>query len=134
MNKDNKGAAASSKNTGKKPFYKTRTAFFLGAVAAALLLSGAICLLANDAFALTADDGEVTLVITETMGAKDAAKLLKDEGLIGSRLWFRAYLGLRGRELKVIPGTYTVRRSAGFDGIYYSLHKKEQTDKIGDNG
>lgn len=131
MNKVSRDVSVSSKNTGRKPFYKTKTAFFLAAVIAALLLSAAICLLANDAFALTAEEGEVTLVITDTMGAKDAAKLLKSEGLIGSKLWFRTYLSLRGRELTVLPGTYTVSRSAGFDGIYYALRSNEKRTEGG---
>ena len=114
---------ANTRTPMKKPFYKTKTAFFLGAVALALVLSVIICFLADDAFALTAEDGEVTLVFTETASAGEAAKLLKSEGLIGSKLWFRTYLRIRGRKLTVSPGTYTIRRSAGFDGIYYPLSK-----------
>ena len=121
MSKRSSNSPEVVENKEKKPFYKTKTAFFLAAVAVSLLLSILICLLANDAFALTADEGEVTLVFTEITEVKDAARMLKSEGLIGSKLWFRTYLGIRGRKLTVQPGTYTIRRSAGFDGTYHAL-------------
>lgn len=87
----------------------------------ALVLSLILCLLLNDAFSLSAEDGYVTVTFKENADIKEAAKVLKENGLIKSRTWFIAYAKIRGRTVSPLSGSYEISKSAGFDGIIARL-------------
>ena len=108
-----------------KGFFTLKRIFFLTLVA--LMLSGAAVFLANDAFALTADGGKTEIVIPQGANGEDAAKILKENGLIRSKTWFKLYNRLRGRELKVKSGTFAVPNGSGFDGIVRILSGEGQS-------
>lgn len=81
------------------------------------MLAAALVLLANDAFAITATDEEVTLTVPSECSKKEAAKILKDNGLIKSRIWFSLYTSLRGKSVSPEKGSYVIKKSGGFDAI-----------------
>lgn len=104
----------------KKKFFTVK--YFLLVLASSILLTPVVLFLANDAFAITAEDKEVEISIPEGADDGDIAKILKENGLIKSKLWFRAYLSLRGKELAPFGSSYTVPLGSGFDGIHRILN------------
>lgn len=85
-------------------------------------LSAAVIFLVNDAFAVTAESGEVYIRVCEGDGAREIADSLKRSGAVKSKTWLRVYLALRGKSLDgVKSGGYTVSKTGGFDGIHRSL-------------
>lgn len=104
--------------TNKKLF--TLKYFITVTVASAILAVFAVILI-NDAFAITAPSGAVE--ITFPSGADDwqVAEVLKENGLIKSKLWFRTYLKLRGKEITLDSQSFTVPFGSGFDGIHRIL-------------
>ena len=100
----------------KKKFFTFK--YFLAVFLTALALTGAILWLINDAFAITAPDGDVTVVIPEGSSDKEISDILKDSGLIKSRLWFRAYLKLRGKDIEPKGESFRIPYGSGFDGIH----------------
>ena len=81
------------------------------------LLSLLLMFMVNDAFSLTATAGTTEIVISEDTGLYGASKILKDSGLIDSRLWFTMYSRLRGKTDTVKAGSYKISNTGGFDGI-----------------
>ena len=98
-----------------------KKSFGLKYIFAVLAVSGAmavaICLLAADAFALTAPKGETEITVPEVFDAKTVDGILKDSGLIKSRLWFRVYNKLRGNTLSPKGQSFIIPNDSGFDGI-----------------
>ncbi len=107
-----------------KDTVRTRYRFWLCAVILAAILSAFFAFLAGDMFSLTAENGESTLEFAQNAGTKDAAKALKSAGLIKSTVCFRLYSALRGKNLYVAPGIYTVKNTAGYDGFIRALNTK----------
>ncbi len=102
---------------------KRKTILYIASVVSvSAMLAFALISLANDAFAVTAESGEVTLTVSEGDGAREIARSLKKSGMIKNETWFRIYLALRGKSLdKVKSGSYTLSRTGGFDGIHRRL-------------
>jgi UPF0755 protein len=86
------------------------------------VIAGATVLLINDAFAITAQRGEANVNIPLGSTDGEIADVLKDAGLIKSRLWFRAYLDLRGKELIPKGEDFRIPYGSGFDGIHRILN------------
>jgi len=91
--------------------------YFALVLVASLGLTALAVFLANDAFALTAPDGEAEIIIPPDCSKSELADTLKENGLIKSKLWFNTYLALRGKSLNVEADTYLVPYGSGFDGI-----------------
>ena len=102
-----------------KKFFSLK--YFAITAAVALALTAVIVFLADDAFALTANDSEVEISIPKGSTDAQIAQVLKDNGLIKSKLWFNAYTKLRGRSLTDTGDTYVIPTGSGFDGIYRIL-------------
>ena len=102
-----------------KSFFNIK--YFITVFLVALLITGAIVWLANDAFAITAPNETAVISIPEGSSAKEVTKLLKDNGLIKSGLWFRTYLALRGKDISPKGDVYRIPMSSGFDGIHRIL-------------
>ena len=106
-----------SKN--KRPLSRGKRAFIYvtAVITVSFLLSLFLMFLVNDAFSLTATSGTTEVLITEDTGVYGASKVLKDKGLIDSRLWFTLYSRLRGKYGTVNAGSYKISNTGGFDGI-----------------
>ena len=104
----------------KKRFFTLK--YFSVLVLVALAITGAIVLLVNDAFAITAPAGEAEVNIHSGSTDGEIADVLKDAGLIKSRLWFRSYLKLRGKELIPKGEDFRIPYGSGFDGIHRILN------------
>lgn len=91
-------------------------------VSVSAVLSSLALFLINDAFAVTAESGEVTVSVSEGESARDIARSLKRSGAVKSGTWLRIYLAMRGKSLDgVKSGSYTLSKTGGFDGIYRCL-------------
>ena len=97
---------------GKRVFIYTVSVIFTS-----FLLSLLLMFLANDTFSLTAAAGTTEIVISDDTGIYGASKVLKDTGIIDSRLWFTLYSGLRGKNDTVKAGSYKISNTGGYDGI-----------------
>lgn len=87
------------------------------------LLTLLLMFLVNDAFSLTAVSGKTVVLFTEDAGLFNASKVLKEKGLIDSRIWFVIYGKLRGKDMTVRAGSYEISNTGGFDGILNTLQK-----------
>lgn len=106
--------------------------YFLTVLTVSILLSAAFLFLANDAFAITAGTQDVTVNIPLGASQKQVGQILKENGLIKSRLWFDTYLALRGKKLSVNGTDFVINKGSGFDGIYRTLalgKKEKRTEK-----
>lgn len=91
--------------------------FILTVIIISVLLSALAIFLFNEAFALTADDSEVTVTVKKDASKSEISKLLKENGLIKSRTWFHIYTAIRGKEVKSDGDTYVIKKSSGYDAI-----------------
>ncbi|MBQ9115666.1 MAG: endolytic transglycosylase MltG [Clostridia bacterium] len=86
----------------------------------AITLTVIISLLAHEIFALgkiADEENAIELTLESETNTAQLARVLKDNGAIGSRTLFCLYSRLRGKEGVYSPGEYTVTVSSGYDGI-----------------
>ena len=98
--------------------------FILICLGIAAVMSALIILMAREIFALNHRgwSGEAVTVTAENeLDTREAAELLKENGLIGSKMLFRIYSSLRGKKRSFPPGEYTLSPSAGYDGLIRRL-------------
>lgn len=98
--------------------------FILICLAIAAVLSLLAVLFVREVFALSADGqtGEaVTVTAEHDFDTKEAAAILKQNGLIKSETLFRVYSAVRGKSRTFSAGEYTLSPSAGYDGLIFRL-------------
>ena len=81
------------------------------------LLSLLLMFLVNDTVALTGGSGSTEVTVSEDMSVFRASGVLKESGLIDSRIWFTVYSGMRGKVGTVRKGSYLISNSGGYDGV-----------------
>ena len=91
--------------------------FIIIITAISVVLSALTLFLLNDAFAVTADNTTVTVQIPANAKKSDVSNVLKEQGLIKSRVWFHIYTALRGKKIAPKQDIYYIPKNSGFDGI-----------------
>ena len=98
--------------------------FLLICLGIAAVLSTIAILLVREIFALNSRgrSGETVKISAESdFDTAEAAVILKENGLIGSKTLFRLYSRLRGKYKAFTAGYYTLSASAGYDGLIHRL-------------
>jgi UPF0755 protein len=91
--------------------------FIIATVLAAIILCALICFVFFDAFALGKDDGTVSVNIPQDASKRQIAQILKENGLIESKILFSVYTCLKGKEVRSAGLTCEIPKSVGYDGI-----------------
>ena len=85
------------------------------------LISFAAIAFANDAFALCKTGETRTFVLSEDTEISDAAKKLREEGIISYPFVFRLYMKLKGNGAPFPSGEYELSPSMSYDEIRYEI-------------
>jgi UPF0755 protein len=97
------------------------------ALAASILVSAALILLANDAFALVSPVKTETVTIPEQANTEDISRILYEKGLIRFPFAYRLYAGLRSFGEDYLSGEFTLADSMSYDELRYALSPKKGT-------
>lgn len=123
----------SSKTARRASAGRRRARYILLCLLAACLLSAALIASALEIFALSPGLSElppVSLELENDMDSAQAAKLLEENGLIRSRLLFRAYALARGKTRTFKAGSYSLSHSSGYDGLLRELGGASRAKRI----
>lgn len=91
----------------------------------AMLLSFAVMLIANDAFALVVTDQTETVRIPEGADADAVSDILKEKGLIRFPVAYRIYAKLRSFGEDYLAGEFSLNTAMGYDELRYALSPKK---------
>lgn len=91
----------------------------------AMLLSFAVMLIANDAFALVVTDQTETVRIPEGADANAVSDILKEKGLIRFPVAYRIYAKLRSFGEDYLAGEFSLNTAMGYDELRYALSPKK---------
>ena len=91
----------------------------------AMLLSFAVMLIANDAFALVVTDQAETVRIPEGSDADAVSDILKEKGLIRFPVAYRIYAKLRSFGEDYLAGEFSLNTAMGYDELRYALSPKK---------
>ncbi len=100
-----------------------RTIFFAFLISA--LFSTAVMFAANDVFALTKTEKEVTVVIPEGATAEDVSQILGEQNLLQFPFLYRVYARFRDWSDEYLTGEFTLNRAMGYDELRYMLAPKK---------
>ena len=100
---------------------------FLISFFTAVLLSAAILLVANDAFAFVGEDTRRTVTIPEGADVNTVADILKENGLIHFPIAYRLYAGFRHFGETYLSGKFDRGDAMSYDELYYALSARKGT-------
>lgn len=101
-----------------------RGTFILICLGIAAVLSTLVVLFVREVFALNrrGREGEaISITAEKDFTTDEAAVILKENRLIGSKTLFKVYSRLRGKYRTFSAGEYTLSPSAGYDGLIHRL-------------
>ncbi len=86
-------------------------------------LSAAAIMVANDVFAFVKGEEEVTVTITDETDVAALGKILAEKGIIKYPRMFKLYAKLRGKDVALEGGEYTVNPSMNYDKLIATFAK-----------
>ena len=123
-------------SAGKKKKKKRSGSFgiYLGCVLlVSCLLAGIGWLLFSDMCSLNKDYEEVTLTVAEGDSVGDVAKMLKEEGLIRYKWFFKMTSGVFHAKKWIDPGEYELNSDMDYRALIWNMHDYEQ-DRLEEEG
>ena len=86
-------------------------------IIAALVFALTVSLAFTDIFALSEDGTQVRVSVPQGAAKGEISALLKESGLIRSRILFHLYTALRGKEVRSAGVPCEIPKNSGYDGI-----------------
>lgn len=126
--------AAVENQRKRKKRRRRRPGVYLGCVLlVSCLLAGIGWLLFSDMCSLNKDYQEVTLTVAEGDSVGDVAKMLKEEGLIRYKWFFKMTSGVFHAKKWIDPGEYELNSDMDYRALIWNMHDYEQ-DRLEEEG